>query len=269
MSFNEIADFRTALSQLTKSYPGLVKGGHRSVMWVIVSYPDGCFIGELELADQAGYATDTVKTYLRDLTKLGFILREQKRVRKGLRQCYRVNVPAIMDFNSVLPDTPSKSQTTTTGVPESVESVTGAPNECDGSPTYRYKDKDKYDKTKTERFSNFIFLLPPRLQGLQQGINVDEALDRLDIKGVPLQVTASHLSAHNYTGADNPYSVLVRRLDAFSIETPDVFAERKLLDEQNRLLMDQFAEMNRNKVAPGIASERAKAIREQWKQKPE
>jgi hypothetical protein len=268
MSFNEIADFRTALSQLTKSYPGLVKGGHRSVMWVIVSYPDGCFIGEQELADQAGYATDTVKTYLRDLTKLGFIKREQKYARKGVRQCYRIDVPAITNFNSVLPDTPISSVSTLIGVPTSLLSVTGSPNACDLSPTYKYIDKDKYDKTKSERFSSFLKLLPDHLQGLTQGKNVDEPLDRLDAKGVPLQVTVSRITEQSLTGAGNPYSVLISRLNAFSVETPDLIAERKLLEEQNRLVAEQLAEMERNKVAPEVASERANEIREMLRRKP-
>jgi DNA-binding Lrp family transcriptional regulator len=269
MSFNEIADFRTALSQLTKTHPGLVKGGWRSVMWVIVSYPDGCFIGYKEIADQAGYSPDTVKTYLRELTKLGFILREQKWVRKGVRQCYRIDVKAITDFDSVAPDTPNKPKSTVIGVPESVKSVTGSPNECDLSPTYIYKDKDKYDKTKTERFSNFLSLLPEHLQGLQQGKNIDEPLDRLDVKGVPLQVTVSHLSEHNYTGAVSPYGVLISRLNTFSIETTDLITERKLLDQQNRLITEQLKQAERDKVPPSVASEYANSIREQWKRKPE
>ena len=256
MSFNEIADFRTALSQLSKSHPGLVKGGRRSVMWVIVSYPDGCFIGYEEIADTAGYDTDTVKTYLRELTKLGFILREQKWVRKGLRQCYRIDVKAITDFHRVAPDTPTKTNDTSLGVAQSVESVTGSTNECDPSPTYRYKDKDKYDKTKNNRFSNFLNLLPTQLQGLTHGDNIDEPLNRLEAKGVPLQVTASHLSNHNYTGATNPYAVLISRLKDFSEQATDQVAGRKRIDEQNRLVDEQLEVMRLNKVTEEQLEER-------------
>ena len=265
MSFNEIADFRTALSQLTKTHPGLVKGGWRSVMWVIVSYPDGCFIGYKEIADQAGYAPDTVKTYLRELTKLGFILREQKWVRKGIRQCYRIDVKAIADFHSVAPDTPNSSISTVTGVPTSVKRGTGEPIACDLSPTYRYIDKDKYDKTKTERFSNFLSLLPDHLQGLTQGKNVDEPLDRLDVKGIPLEVTARHLSEHNYAGASSPISVLIRLLEAFSHSAPDLEASRKQELERNRLLDEQNAELERSKVSPEIAEEWVNRIRTELK----
>lgn len=120
-----------------------------------------------------------------------------------------------------------------------------------------------------DRFTELLQLLPTNLQGLQQGKNVDEPLDRLDTKGVPLQVTASHLSEHNYTGAGNPHGVLISRLHAFSIETPDLIAERKLLNEQKRLLAEQLAQAERDKVLPSVASDYANSIREHWKRKPE
>jgi|APGre2960657444_1045066.scaffolds.fasta_scaffold20388_3 hypothetical protein len=246
MSFNEIADFRTALSQLTKSNPGLVKGGWRSVMWVIVSYPDGCFIGEQELADQAGYAKDTVKTYLRELTKLGFILREQKWVRKGIRQCYRINVKAIADFNSVAPDTRYEASSTSIGVTQSVLSLTDSPTAWDLSPTYRYKDKDKYDKTKTNRFTVFRDLLPSALKGLEPGPNLDALLDVLEVKGGRLKALADHLNDHDYTGAESLNSVLFKRLRTYVETLPD----RKTTDVQDRLVKDQLEEMHRNQATP-------------------
>jgi hypothetical protein len=261
MSFNEISDFRTALSQLTKSNPGLVKGGWRSVMWVIVSYPDGCFIGYQEIADQAGYAPDTVKTYLRELTKLGFILREQKWVRKGIRQCYRINVKAITEFNSVARDTPIQSNNTSLGVLQLVESGTGSLNGLHLSPTYRYIDKDKYDRTNSDRFSKLVSLLPIEFHTLQQGKNINESLDRLDAKGIPLEVTARHLSDHNYAGASNPISVLIKLLEAFSYAQPDLIAERNRTLEHNRRLDEQNAEIERAKVSPEVASKWLSDIR--------
>ena len=63
-------------------------------------------------------------------------------------------------------------------------------------------------------------------------------------------------------------SVLISRLNAFSLETPDLIAERKRTDEQNRLVAERIAEMERNKVAPEVASERANEIREMLRRKP-
>jgi hypothetical protein len=119
-----------------------------------------------------------------------------------------------------------------------------------------------------DRFTEFLHLLPMHLQGLTQGANIDEPLNRLDAKGVPLQVTVSRITEQSFTGAGNPYSVLISRLNAFSVETPDLIAERKVLDEQNRLVAERIAEMERNKVAPEVASERANEIREMLRRKP-
>jgi hypothetical protein len=119
-----------------------------------------------------------------------------------------------------------------------------------------------------DRFTEFLKLLPTQLQGLTHGANIDEPLDRLDAKGVPLQVTVSRITEQSFTGAGNPYSVLISRLNAFSVETPDLIAERKVLDEQNRLVAERIAEMERNKVAPEVASERANEIREMLRRKP-
>lgn len=54
MSFNEIAEFRELLSRISKERPGLINAGMRNLLFVIISYPDGCFIGYEELADQVG-----------------------------------------------------------------------------------------------------------------------------------------------------------------------------------------------------------------------
>jgi hypothetical protein len=113
-----------------------------------------------------------------------------------------------------------------------------------------------------DRFTEFLHLLPTQLQGLQQGKNIDEPLDVLDAKGVTLKVTASHLSEHNYTGSKDIYAVAINRLRAFSESAPNLIADRLRDLEINRALEDELAEMERNKVAPNVASDHANAIRE-------
>jgi hypothetical protein len=117
-----------------------------------------------------------------------------------------------------------------------------------------------------DRFSELLHLLPKHLQALQHGENVDEPLDRLEAKGVPLKVTADHLSGHNYTGAESPSSVLIKLLKAFSYSQPDLIAERNRALERNRLLDEQNAEIERAKVTPEVASRWAEDIREHLKQ---
>jgi hypothetical protein len=117
-----------------------------------------------------------------------------------------------------------------------------------------------------ERFSELLLLLPVHLQALKQGKNIDEPLDRLDVKGIPLEVTARHLSEHNYAGASSPISVLIRLLEAFSYSAPDLVASRKLELERNRLLDEQNAELERSRVSPEVAEEWVNKIRTDLKQ---
>lgn len=115
------------------------------------------------------------------------------------------------------------------------------------------------------RFSELLLLLPNPLQNLQPGKNIEESLDRLEAKGIPLEATGRHLSEHNYTGASSPISVLIRRLETFSKSQPDLIAGQKLEHERTRKLDEQNAEIERAKVTPEVASEYIKSIRELWK----
>jgi hypothetical protein len=194
MSFNEIAEFRTALGVISRDYPKLINAGQRSLLWVIVSYPEGCFIGLDELANQAGLSNDTTKAYLRALTKLSLIDREQSYARKGLRQCYRVNVSALTNFVRVLPDTPFNNSVM--GVTNTAKGVTKLAN---GShPIHPYKEyKDyKYDK---ERFDKLITYLPKDVrQYVKPGKNYEERLDELERRGITLEAVGVYLSKQNF-----------------------------------------------------------------------
>jgi hypothetical protein len=147
MSFNEIAVFRTALGAISRLHPKLINAGKRNLMWVIVSYPDGCFIGRAELADQAGLDQGTVLKYLRELRSLGFINREQTYARKGVRQCYRVNVRNMEQFVSMSPVTPLSSESNPLmPIAGDSKTVTESANGYRQEHPYReYKD-NKYDK---------------------------------------------------------------------------------------------------------------------------
>ena len=194
MSFNEIATFRIALGRITRDYPKLITAGHRSLLWVIVSYPEGCFIGLDELADQAGLSKDTAKAYLRHLTNLSLISREQSFARKGLRQCYRVKLDELTNFNRVLPDTPFTN--TSMGVTNSVKGVAELAN---GSyPIHPYKEY-KYNKYDKERFDKLITYLPIDFrQYVKPGKNYELKLDELERKGTTLEAIGAYLSRQNY-----------------------------------------------------------------------
>ena len=169
MSFNEIAEFRELLSRISKERPGLINAGKRSLLWAIISQSDGCFVGYVELADQAGLKTDTVKTYLRDLTNLYIILKEQTYPRKGIRQCYRVSLTGLRTLVRVLPVTPIDQDNPLMGVTESVKGVTESPNGYHLSPTYREEREYKEERVKSSlpifnllRFEEYVILALPK-----------------------------------------------------------------------------------------------------------
>ena len=213
MSFSEISDFRTELGRLAKAYPKLLRAGEITLLWTIISYPEGCFIGQQELANQAHLALSTKDTYLRKLTKLGFITREQTYARKGLRQCYRVSVkgmknyclpPVIAKTNSLLPITDKPMP------------ITDEPNAYRRSYAYReYKDY-KYDIDK-ERFDKFISLLPKDVgQYIEPGANLDNELDKLMAKGWTLETVCEHLSRKKYHHAYKVGGVVITHLQELS-----------------------------------------------------
>ena len=154
MSFDEISEFRKCLSDLSKNNPGLINAGQRNLLWVIISYPDGCFIGFEELALQVGLSTDTINGYLRALTKLGFIDREQSYARKGVRQCYRVRVN-VMRSRSLLPVTPRELSSVLPEllppVTSDVMPVTSEVIASDQSHTYKYNKYNRNDKELNSR----------------------------------------------------------------------------------------------------------------------
>lgn len=193
MSFNEIAEMRLALGVITRDYPKLITAGQRSLLWVIVSYPEGCFIGLDELADQAGLSNDTAKAYLRALTKLDVINREQSFARKGLRQCYRVDVSALTNLVRVLPDTPFNS---VMGVADTAKGVAEFAN---GShPIHPYKEY-KYYKYDKERFDKLMTYLPKDVsQYVKPGKNYEKRLDELIRRGTTLEAVGLYLSRQNY-----------------------------------------------------------------------
>lgn len=210
MSFSEIADFRTELGRLAKEYPKLIRAGEITLLWTIISYPDGCFIGQQELADQAHLALSTKDTYLRKLTKLGFITREQSYARKGVRQCYRVNVKGMKNYclPPVIAKTNSLPPITDKPMP-----ITDEPNTYHGSYAYReYKDY-KYDIDQ-ERFNKLLNAIPKEFRTfINAGANYEERLDKLEFRKITLEAICAHLRQQNWVGAEKKGGLLCHFLD--------------------------------------------------------
>jgi hypothetical protein len=216
MSFSEITHFRTELGRLAKEYPKLIRAGEISLLWTIISYPNGCFIGQQELADLAHLSLSTKDTYLRKLTKLGFITREQSYARKGVRQCYRVSIKGMKDYclSPVIANTNSLPPITDKPVP-----ITDESNAYHRSYAYRdYKDY-KYDINQ-ERFNKILNAIPKEFRiFIDSGTNYEIRLDKLELQGTTLEAICADLAKQNWYGAGSKGGLLSHFLDALLGDT--------------------------------------------------
>jgi DNA-binding Lrp family transcriptional regulator len=228
MSFDEISEFRKCLSDISKNDPGLINAGQRNLLWVIISYPDGCFIGFEELALQVGLSTDTINGYLRALTKLGFIDREQSYARKGVRQCYRVRVN-VMRSRSLLPVTPIELSRVLPEllppVTSDVKPVTSGVIASDQSHTYKYNKYNRNDKEldtrlviNVERWNVVSAKLDPHVKRkFQPNKESEHLLDViLELPGITATGLRDRLGAINFATSTNNTGLLMNYLRELS-----------------------------------------------------
>jgi DNA-binding Lrp family transcriptional regulator len=277
MSFNEIAEFRELLSRISKERRNLINAGKRSLLWAIISQSDGCFVGYVELADQAGLSTNTVKTYIRDLTKLNIILREQTYPRKGIRQCYHVSLQGLRELVRVSPVTPKEPDTPLLGVTESLKGVTESVNGYHQSPTYRDLREHKEERVSNspsifhlERFNNVV--LKPLPEGVREfvkyGKNFDILLDQITLLGA-LKDVPVQLRSVNYDPSKNPGGLVLKVLNDL-VAVTKARVERDRLDrEHNERVAQELEDVRRNASSePSKWIEEAKKLMAQGKEDP-
>ncbi len=254
MSFNEIAEFRDLLSRISKERRNLINAGKRSLLWAIISQSDGCFVGYVELADQAGLSTNTVKTYIRDLTKLNIILREQTYPRKGIRQCYHVSLQGLRELVRVSPVTPKELDTPLLGVTESLKGVTESVNGYHQSPTYRDLREHKEERVSNspsifhlERFNNVI--LQPLPEGVREfvkyGKNFDILLDQITLLGA-LKDVPVQLRSVTYDPNKNPGGLVLKVLNDLVAVTKARLERDRLDREHNQRVAQELEDVARN-----------------------
>jgi hypothetical protein len=277
MSFNEIAEFRELLSRISKERPNLINAGKRSLLWAIISQSDGCFVGYVELADQAGLSTNTVKTYIRDLTKLNVILKEQTYPRKGIRQCYHVSLQGLRELVRVSPVTPKELNTPLLGNTESLKGVTESVNGYHQSPTYRdlreYKEErviNSPSKFHLERFSNLILKPLPEdvREFVKYGKNFDILLDQITLIGAIRDVPVQ-LRSVNYDPGKNPGGLVLKVLNDLLTASRQRVERDRLDREHNERVAQELEDVRRNASSePSKWIEEAKKLMAQGKEDP-
>ena len=254
MSFNEEPEFRELLSRISKERPGLINAGKRSLLWAIISQANGSFVGYVELADQAGLKPGTVKTYLRELTELNLILREQSYARKGVRQCYHVSLKGLRELVRVSPVTPKELDTPLMGVTESLKGVTDTSNGYYQSPTYRdlreYKEErvnNSPSKFHLERFNNVILKpLPENVREfVKYGKNFDVLLDQITLLGALKDVPAQ-LRSVTYDPGKNPGGLVLKVLHDLLTATKQRVERDRLDREHNERVAQELEAVQRN-----------------------
>jgi DNA-binding MarR family transcriptional regulator len=276
MSFNEIAEFRELLSRISRERPGLINAGKRSLLWAIISQSAGCFVGYEELADQAGLKPGTVKTYLRELTDLNLILREQSYARRGVRQCYHVSLQGLRELVRVSPVTPIELDSALMGITESLKGATESVTGSNQSPTYRDLREYKEERVKTlsnldlGRFKDVILNpLPESVRKfVNPGKNFEERLDELTSLGAIKDVPAQ-LGSVLYDPGKNPGGLVLKVLDDLLALTKQRVERDRLDREHNQRVAQELEETERNASSdPSKWIEEAKKLMAQGREDP-
>jgi hypothetical protein len=203
MSFNDIEPFRKALEGVPE---GLIKPSMSSLLWVIVSYPNGCYIGQDSLAKQARLKHDNFTKSLRACTKLGLIDREQTYARTGVRQCYRVNMPRLLELGRVEHSPPTLiNRVEQSPVVGGTESPTGS-NQVDP-----YKD-NKYYKSSNEDLFNSSLSFIPASSRFSIPKEVHSLLEELEHRGTTLEAIEAEFSQVNWSKVNSPKVFVLDRL---------------------------------------------------------
>lgn len=203
MSFNDIEPFRKALAGVPE---GLIKPSMSSLLWVIVSYPNGCYIGQESLAKQACLKHDNFTKVLRACTKLGLIEREQSYARTGIRQCYRVNMPKLLELGRV-----ENSPPTLTNRVEQNLVVGGTESPTGGTQVDPYKDNKYYKSSKEDLFNSSLSFIPA---GSRFSVTKEfnSLLEELEHRGTTLEAIEAEFSRVNWSGINSPKVFVLGRL---------------------------------------------------------
>lgn len=234
MGFNDIEPFRKALQGIPE---GLIKPSMASLLWVIVSYPNGCFLGQDALAKQACLKHENFNKVLRQCTKLGLIEREQRYARKGLQQCYRVNMTRLLELGRVelsTPITPERVET------ETAKGGTESPN--GGTPVIPYKD-NKYNKSSEKDYFNNLLSFVPGSKRFDIGKELRKVLADLEQRGTTSKAIEDHIGEVAWDLIDSPEHFVMKRLRdllarpvRYSAENPPPKCNNLECDPGTRLL---------------------------------
>jgi hypothetical protein len=234
MSFNDIEPFRKALEGVPED---LIKPNMASLLWVIVSYPNGCYIGQEALAKQARLKHDNFTKVLRACTKLGLIDREQSYARKGIQQCYRVNMNRLTELIRVENSPPSTSNRV------EIKSVQGGNESAPGgNEVHPYKDNKYYKSSNDDLFKTLLSFIPASKR-FKVPDEMRNMLTELEHQGTTFQAIGDEFSKVSWDLIDNPRVFVLGRLRdlvarpvQYTVNNPPPKCSNPDCDEKTRTL---------------------------------
>ena len=208
MAFKDIEQFRENLKGIPET---VINGSMTNVLWTILSYSDGCFIGEESLMKICRVKKSALRKNIRKLTDLGLIRRETPKAYKGRSQRYWVNMErlnALADSSyRVDIDTPIKTQRVDLETPKGVTMSLNGSNQIHPQ---RYKNTQI---SSNEDFEIYLKFIPtqkkPRLSKELVSV-LDELLQKY--QGTLSKVIEDHFYATNWHGINIPNVFVLDRL---------------------------------------------------------
>ena len=223
MSFDELSPMREALSTLPLGY---VNPSESSLLWVIGSYPDGCFVGIDKLAQMARQTKRTAFANLRNLSNMNLILKDQKFARKGLQQCYRLNMAEIErikqspDNERVQLITPNK-RVQLESEQGATKKLKGAVKSSKGSDTQHPYKEYKYNKYDKELFDEFTSGLKDQslIPYIEAGSNLDDLLKRVIQQDTNFKAFYDYLGLQSFARSEKIGGLLIHFLKQYLATT--------------------------------------------------
>ena len=216
MPFNDLPAIYEVFERLPSGY---INSTDSAVIVAIAHMPKGCFIGEEALAARCRMSKSNLKKILGRLVRDGLVLKEQKYARKGVRQCYHLNVDGLKAYSErVSVEIPTESMSVTTTPMNSTKVLksisVGANGYRVGHP---YKEYKQYKNDKDERFSFITKDLPEDIKALiKYGKNISNELDNLERLGISLEAIKDALERVDFSNSYKVGGLFISALQGFS-----------------------------------------------------
>jgi hypothetical protein len=204
MSFNDISPMRQAFRAIPHK---TLNTSMRTLLLIIASYPEGCYIGREALAKECGFGElSTLKSNINKCLKLKLLDREQKYPRDGLQQCYRVNMKNLMTLSGVSLNSPSIMGRVDLKPSEGLSEMPSGVTEI--AP---YKDNKQYKSSNEDLFNTSLSFIPASSRfSIPKELN--SLLEDLEHRGTTLEAIRGDFSQVNWNLIDNPKAFVLGRL---------------------------------------------------------